>query len=361
MTIWNGPQVSYGSAGKWYVQVEVTDSGATTASTVTVSYTYRVIFTQSISDTNNTVEWSDPWGSGSISSSFVSSSGATFIPIGANPNRSAAGISYGVNNTLHFRFYVTGLAGGATGPSSVEFDYVLPRRLPDVPTQPGITFDSYTATSVRAVISAADGRGAEIVEYQTICGRDYSNLTNLLNSQVQNWTGGTGHIGGLSPVTTYGVVSRARNSAGWGAWTPIATFTTLSTVPSAPNAPAVASLGVDSAALTWAWPSNGGAVITSARLQVSTSPAFANPTEVTSTITSATVTGLLPGTLYYARVRADNINGPGAWSATTTFTTLSGLYVRYQGAWRLAKVYVRYQGAWRTAQLMKRVSGTWRN
>jgi hypothetical protein len=92
--------------------------------------------------------------------------------------------------------------------------------------------------------------------------------------------------------------------------------------PAAPRNAPVIGAGGRGVWLTWDTPFDGGSPITANEVCASTSPAFnAGPATcaLVGTNTTATVRGLEPGTLYYARVRAINAHGPGEWSPVTPF------------------------------------------
>ena len=128
-------------------------------------------------------------------------------------------------------------------------------------------------------------------------------------------------ISGLTPSTTYYARVRAVNSGGISASSSNGTQATTASAPSAPATPTFSS--VSSTGFTVNWVAVSGA--TSYRLDVSTSPTFATfaTQDLTVSGTSQAVTGLSPGIIYYARVRAVNEGGTSASSSNGTKATLT--------------------------------------
>lgn len=229
MATYYGNQVAYGNGAWWRVEMDISDSGATTAGSMTVYYRYRIRSSSSIVDSSNSVVWSDPWGSGSKSVSInFPQSGGSMIPVGGNPSSGAAVIYYGSTRVLTFRITVDNIAGGNTGPSTLTVNYTLPARKPVAPSSPGTSVDTITATSARIVVTAsASNGGAGINRYDA-----YVTSNNKMPSSggivVASATGGTFVATGLLPGTTYWYTAQARNSAGlWSPLTPLKSFTTL--------------------------------------------------------------------------------------------------------------------------------------
>ncbi|MCD4657980.1 MAG: fibronectin type III domain-containing protein [Planctomycetes bacterium] len=131
-------------------------------------------------------------------------------------------------------------------------------------------------------------------------------------------------VSGLSFDTTYFWRVRANNTAGWGLWSSIWQFTTIITpgqiILSSPSNNATAQLSAIS--FTWQQPSVGTTPFTY-QLQVSINAGFTSTFFDNNTIssTSQQVSGLIYGSKYYWRVRADN-GAVGSWSSIWQFSTV---------------------------------------
>jgi len=95
-------------------------------------------------------------------------------------------------------------------------------------------------------------------------------------------------------------------------------------VPSAPGTPSASSITGTSVVLSWADPSTwNGDNSSDFDLQVDDSSSFSSPsTYSVLNANSRSVTGLVPGRTYYARVRAKNSAGTGPWSGVRTVSML---------------------------------------
>lgn len=228
------------------------------------------------------------------------------------------GQSYGGGPTYWFHAQLTGAYNGAAPACGIN--WTLPARPPNIPTQPGIGIDSVSASSMRVVVYAADGRGAGIDAYQT----QLDNNSDF-SSPVSDWGGGTGTIDSLAPATTYYARSRAHNWVGWGAWTGTVQATTGATTPGVPGSFTLGTVGQTSVPLSWTAPSNGGSAITGYTIQYATDSGFTQGLQsITTTALSYTLAGLTPGTKYWVRVRANNGVGGGTYTASQSFTALAG-------------------------------------
>lgn len=336
MPLYQGNRVAYGAGGHWYVQMVVSDDGGNTSSATGVHYTYQVVFENSISDTTNEINWSDPWGSGSANNRSFQGPGTYTI---AGPFNAAAGIQYGGGNTLHFRMYATGMAGGGTGPSVVEFDYPLPARSPAPPDPPRTvvvwaTTSKSTAIGV-SVAGAENGLSADLVNYRIHRQSDGAHMGDK-----------TGPYSGvvytnLSRVTTYVAYAQVHNGAGWGGFSAGVVFTTAAELPGVPAPGVVSNVKATSASVRWIDPDNGGSAITSRAYQYSLDPAFPGAALI-NVPSSGLITreDLLPGREYSFRYRVANALGAGPWSPITTIKTQAGGWISIDGVYRLAIPYV---------------------
>lgn len=126
---------------------------------------------------------------------------------------------------------------------------------------------------------------------------------------------------------------------------------TLPNIPrqaSAPTATGVVQASTTSATLSWtAASAPAGAPVTSYTVQASTDSGFATIAKTVSagaSATSATVTGLTPGTAYYLRVQAVNAAGGSAWSGTEDIVILAGVRVKIGGVMKDCAVSVKING-----------------
>ncbi|GIF02235.1 fibronectin type III domain-containing protein [Paractinoplanes rishiriensis] len=270
----------------------------------------------------------------------------------------AAGIDYDGGPTYTYTASLSGAYNGADPTHSRSI--TLPRRPASAPSTPGApSVGSITATTATAAWSAPASNGAALNGAGGQVSRN-SGFTDVIQSWSSGWATSRA-LTGLPKGTVLYVRVRAGNSVGWSSWSGSRTFTTLTTAPSAPGTPAISAIGPTSATVAWSTPADpGGTAITGYQIQRATTADFADSTTVTDAGSPVTLTGLLPGTTYYVRVRAVNAAGLGAWSPAADVTTLSGVKVGDGTGWGDAIVWVGDGTRWVLAQIKTGTGTTWR-
>ena len=218
---------------------------------------------------------------------------------------------------------------GALAQCSIVVDYTAAASAPTVTTQAVDTIGSTSASGHGTV--TADG-GASVTE-RGVCWKTSSGPTTS-DSKATSGTGTGAYspsMTGLSPGTLYYVRAYAKNSVGTSYGSEV-TFTTLA-------APTVTTQAVDTIGSTTATghgnvTADGGATITERGVcwNTSTGPTTSNSKATSSGTTGAyspSMTGLSPGTLYYARAYAINSVGT-SYGSEVTFTTLAAPTVTTQ-------------------------------
>lgn len=263
--------------------------------------------------------------------------------------------SYGGGPGYTFQGNVSGSALGAN--PSHAIGYSLPARPPNVPTQPGISVGPIGATTATVNVSAADGRGAGVDQYQVQV------IRNADSAIIWESYGGSVAVTGLVRNTAYWARAMAHNAVGWGAYAISGVFTTLSLPPNAPTALAAGLPGPSTVDLTWAAPvDNGGQAIAGYYVQAATDAGFTTGlvTATLGNVLATTLGGLVPGLHYYVRVRARNSMGDGPYSNVVQIDTLSRNRVKVPGVgWVPVRVWVKVPGlGWRVVKWWKKVPGT---
>jgi len=197
------------------------------------------------------------------------------------------------------------------------------------------------------------------LEYNTVASE--SGATLITAGSYTN----IARIGGLKRATLYYFRMRVANAAyGWGAWGAWKSFTTLSTVPGEPDVGwTMGAINQTSLDIVGNHVSDdGGLLITDWDVQYNlTADATGATTVTTSSATLAgPVTGLIPGTEYFMRLRAKNSLGWGPYSAWKSSTTLPGVFVRVAGVWVNAVPYIKANDVWVPAVRYVKVGGVWK-
>ncbi|MEU7905896.1 fibronectin type III domain-containing protein [Actinoplanes sp. NPDC049118] len=257
----------------------------------------------------------------------------------------SAGIDYDGGPTYSYSASLSGAYNGAKPTHSRSI--TLPRRPASAPSTPGApTVGSIGSTTATATWSTPASNGASLTNVNGQVSRN-SAFTSLVTTWSTGWANSRA-LSGLPKGTTLYVRIQAKNSVGWSAWSAARQFETQSTAASAPTLGAITGIGPQSATLAWAAPSDdGGETITGHHVQTAKDAGFTDgATTISRSASPATLTGLLPGTTYYVRVRAVTAYGAGAWSAVRSFTTLSGVRIGNGTAWVPALIYVGTGTQW---------------
>jgi len=171
---------------------------------------------------------------------------------------------------------------------------------------------------------------------------------------------------GLTPNKLYYYRLRVKNSTyGYSAWGPWLTVQTTSTVPGTfPDSFEFGSVGPEEFTIgNLVYPDNGGVAIDWVTVTINTIPgdSGAISTDHAGTPSSIVKTGLIPGTTYFVKLTAHNVNGFGVSSNWKAVTTLPGVYVDVAGTWKTATIFVNVGGIWKPATRWVCVSpGVWR-
>lgn len=133
---------------------------------------------------------------------------------------------------------------------------------------------------------------------------------------------------------------------------------TINQLPNAPAKPTFSDIRQTSITLSTESNGDGGSPIIGYQWGYGTTSA-ANSTTATGAPPKL-ITGLIPGTKYYFRVRAQNSLGFGPWSAISNTNTLAGARVNQNGVWKRAIPYVKVAGVWKVATPWVKVAGVWK-
>lgn len=331
-----------------------TPSASSTTVTLTVKLYIQVDTTWNFDDDQSWKLTGTNGGSGSFHNSLDNNASLLLYSKGF-----AAGIDYDGGPTYTYAASLSGAYNDASPTHSRAI--TLPARPASAPTAPGApTVSAITATSATVAWSAPASNGATLNAHAGQVSRN-SGFTDVIQSwSVASWQTSRA-LTDLPKGTVLYARVQAHNSVGWSSWSASRTFTTPTTVASAPSTPGISAIGPTSATVAWSAPSDsGGAAITGYEIQRATAADFPDSASVTSSASPSSLTGLLPGTDYYVRVRAINTAGLGDWSTAASFTTLSGVKVGNGTTWRDAIVWVGNGSGWVLAQIKTGNGTTWR-
>ncbi len=224
----------------------------------------------------------------------------------------------GLNPVTIYYYRIRGNDNGVSGPNSNVIAVVT---LPGILGVPAVgTASVVTSSGFNAVWGAATGATGYLLDVASDSG--FVNFVSGYNGRdVGNVTGFV--VGGLSPASGYYYRVRSYNNGGISISSNMGAVVTLPAIPAVPQ-PGV-PLSVGQFSFTAVWGAVSGA--TGYRLDVSTSVNFAtfvtgNNNRDTATSTSATVSSLTAGTVYYYRVRSYNTGGTSSNSSIGAVVTL---------------------------------------
>ena len=269
----------------------VTVTGITTATAIAIGFDNTCALL-----TDNTIKC---WGKSSL----------TPVPVTGTTNAADLGLSVSGS----------GPAGGAikawsSGLSGRSVRAVIPMGLPSAPGVPVIVGKS--AKTVSLTWSApTDARGGTITDYKIEYSSNGTNWS-VFNDGISSVRGTT--VSGLTRSAEYTFRVSAINEVGTSPASTASGVAIPADAPAAPATPTLTSRTSSSVTLSWTAPRNGGQPITDYKIEYSSNGVtwmvFADGT---SARTSATVSGLVPGTSYRFRISARSQAGTGTSSTPT--------------------------------------------
>ena len=228
---------------------------------------------------------------------------------------------------------------------------------------PYFTDASYVAsaiTSTSATITGftGNGNGGTLIDAQVEYNTAMSDTGALYYTRG---TYGQVYMTGMKPNTVYYARIRIKNNTyGWSAWQGWTSFKTGAGTPGAPDPnwylTAIGQTRATFMGLTC--PNNGGSAITSWDFQYDTTQNVA--ATIYPTGDGVLWTGIPSGTTFWVRIRANNVNGVGVWSAWKTYTTQPGMAAKVGGLWKDAESWINVNGIWKPAIRYINVFGVWK-
>lgn len=217
------------------------------------------------------------------------------------------GLADGTTYYLRVRAERGGLANSRYSPVRSATP-ILPTVAPGRPVLASVTGG---ARQVQATVTAPSS-GGEVQTYRFQLSRNAD--FRLIESTTTLLVPGSVTFSGLAPGQTYYVRVRAENVVGNSAYTSGQAAQTDAEL-AAPGVPTVGPLIPVGTSIVVGITAGSGGTPSLYRFQLSTNADFSgSPTEMTNT-EGVTFTGLMAGTTYYVRARAENDAGDSDWSA----------------------------------------------
>jgi YD repeat-containing protein len=263
----------------------------------------------------------------SFTASWVGVSGATGyrIDVASNPSFST-GIVYNnlavsttsqvvsgltPNTTYYFRIRAVSASGTSASSQVFTLTTLVLLPPPTVVSASNISTSSFIASWTS--VSGATSYGIDVSTSSSFSTNVFINDFPVNSLQFNVFT--------LTPGTTYYFRVRAKNATQTSANSQSVTVTTsaLPPPPPVPTNVTTSSVNLNSFAISWS-PADGA---TQYFVNVCTDTNFTTAcTDLTVQTNTAQVLGLAPATLYYCRVRSNNIGGTSGYSTVATVTTV---------------------------------------
>jgi len=268
--------------------------------------------------------WSAPTSNGGSAVSdyiieFSGNDGTSWSVFTDGISTSASTTVSGLTNGLTYVFRIAAVNPAGAGAYSANSMTLMPKGAPGAPS--GV---SGTVGNARVDLSwsaPTNNGGYTVTDY--IVQRSTDNGVSWTTVSDGASTNTTAAITGLSNGTSYIFRVAAANSAGTGSYSLNSVALMPQTAPSIPYN-ILGTAGVSLVALTWNAPSNdGGRPILDYIIQYSSNSGINWTTfeDGVSTMTSATITGLINGTGYIFRIYAQNQVGDSNYSANSSTIT----------------------------------------
>ena len=241
-----------------------------------------------------------------------STGGGAFVQVGSAPADATSYIDASVTAGTTYSYRVSAANDVGTSAYTASATVTTPVPLPATPGNPIATANSSSQITLTWVDASSNETGFSIE--QSTSGGAYAvvatvgaNVTSYVNT-------------GLSASTTYTYRVRASNTGGYSAYSPTTSGTTFVPVPATPGNPVAIANSSSQITLTWVDASSN-----ETGFSIERSPgggAYVVAGTVGANVTSFVDTGLSGSTTYTYRLRASNVGGFSAYSATVFATTL---------------------------------------